>query len=78
MRSEDAEADELIGGDTKLLESMPVASFKTAVTDLASTDLACSRGDDDRMTRLRLVYTLTVTARARPSFAHVSRCSLYL
>ena len=57
MRSEDTEADESIGRDTRLLESMPVASFTTAVTVLASTDLACSRGDDDRITRLRLVYS---------------------
>ena len=57
LRSEDAEADESIGRDTRLLESMPVASFTTAVTVLASTDLAYSCGDDDRITSLRLVYS---------------------
>ena len=45
VRSEDAEANELIGGDTKLYESTPVAGFVTAVTVLAATDLAFSGCD---------------------------------
>ena len=57
VRSEDTEANELIGGDTKLHDSTLVASFTTAVTVLASTDLACSRGDDDHITCLHLVYS---------------------
>ena len=48
VRSEDAEANELIGGDTKLYESTPVAGFVTAVTVLAATDLAFSGCDDAR------------------------------
>ena len=46
MRSEDAEANELIGGDTKLHEFTLVAGFATAVTVLAATDLAFSGCDD--------------------------------
>ena len=76
VRSEDAEANESIGEDTILLESMPVASFAIAVTVLASSDLACS-WRRRRVSRLRLVFSVCVSAHAS-SFAHVSRCFLYL
>ena len=78
MRSEDAEANDSIGGDETLHESAPVVSFAIAVTAFAATDLAFSPRDDASRSPRMLGLCSDCDCALATSFAHVSRCYLYL
>ena len=78
VRSEDAEANDSIGGDETLHESAPVVSFAIAVTAFAATDLAFSPCDDASRSPRMLGLCSDCDCALATSFAHVSRCYLYL